>query len=155
MGGHHASSKEVEILIRSRHDPYVHASQITRGCSNCQGYPHGLDGPIGWQTFACSSTPSNGHTQSLWRRLSYPKFLRIASGARCFGQPARFLQIWGLCVLALAFGLVAFVIPLFRCLACRVCVTLLLAMGGIHGGLSGAIMHSTGLSAGACLCLWV
>jgi len=94
-----SSGGQVEIILRSQIDAYVHASMITHGCSNCYGRPYGKAGPVGVESRACG-----GQLQrSLWHRL----FEADPSQGHCFGSPPRYAQAGGLAMLALGTGILA------------------------------------------------
>jgi len=84
----------VEIVLRSRVDPYVVASHLTRGCSNCHGRPYGqsLDGE--------NATVSVDLCQSDARGLLV-QFVEIWPWheEHCFARPRRSFLVAGLALL--------------------------------------------------------
>lgn len=86
----------VEVVLRSATDAYVRASEITRGCSNCQGRPYGPGGVIGAKLWAC------GHTAAAWTSVTWQ-----LNSRHCFGPPARHTQANGLALLGLGVAALA------------------------------------------------
>lgn len=84
----------VEISLRGDFDPYVLASGVTRGCSNCRGSPFGTGGSKGSEFHACGDMPSSGSLSSL------------IAWDHCFGYPARREQTLALIFMGL--GLATF-----------------------------------------------
>eukprot|EP00927_Polykrikos_kofoidii_P005271 TRINITY_DN12096_c0_g6_i1.p1 TRINITY_DN12096_c0_g6~~TRINITY_DN12096_c0_g6_i1.p1 ORF type:complete len:650 (+),score=71.33 TRINITY_DN12096_c0_g6_i1:88-1950(+) len=99
-----SAERRVEIVVRSISDPYIHASEVTAGCSNCYGHPYGDQGPTGLEAHACHAAP---HVDtSLYLLDRYPRLQGILQAppltrwifssfpgvGRCFGQPPRRVQ---------------------------------------------------------------
>lgn len=95
----------LELVLRGRMDAYVHASEVTQGCSSCFGRPYGDQGPRG-PAAACAAQPRATDLAAPLRTLLEP----TPSAGRCFGRPRRQRQALGLALLGLAllcFGLAA------------------------------------------------
>lgn len=89
--------REIEVVLRGRMDPYVHASEVTRGCTNCFGKAYGnvvRSDPA----LSCGRDKAPGAIQ--WM-LSW---IDPTSGpGHCFGLPLRRFQAQGFFFLSLAF----------------------------------------------------
>lgn len=110
-GPNRAAEGTVEIVLRGRMDAYVHASEVTRGCSNCFGRPYGDGGKTGLEVLACGGAPhlqNGGHLGAHVWGIFRPKPIP----GRCFGRPQRHTQAVGLMSLSLGVGCLAL------CLAC-------------------------------------
>lgn len=85
----------VEIVLRSRVDPYVVASHLTRGCSNCHGRPYGksLDGENA--TVSVDLCPSHAARGLLVQFVeTWPWHEE-----HCFARPRRSFLVAGLALL--------------------------------------------------------
>lgn len=93
---------EVQILIRSRSDAYVLASEVTKGCSNCFGSALGQAKSSGLALHACGTRPGPV-SPGVWRRFFDPR----PAAKNCFGVPRRFPVAAGFGLLAAAAGLLS------------------------------------------------
>lgn len=100
---------DVEIILRSRMDVYVHASEVTRGCSNCQGYPYGSEDQVGTDALACGSLSKPAEHRMPSHILDF-----LLGKYPCFGHPVRRLRAAGLSLLALACFSFALVVAISR-----------------------------------------
>lgn len=81
----------LEVILRRRTDPYLLASEVTRGCSNCHGKPLGEAGIPGRDSFACSKVSGSSFSA------------RTALSSYCFGIPRRWSLVAGIALLGVGF----------------------------------------------------
>lgn len=84
-----AVGSEVEIVVRGRFDAYVHAGEVTRGCSNCYGKPYGMAGLRGFESHTCNKVEFDA-------MFGLYHLLKSSVDSSCFGLPRRRIQAIGL-----------------------------------------------------------
>lgn len=145
---------KLEIVLRGRMDAYVHASEVTRGCSNCFGYPLGRGGKQGIQALSCGERSRATEGRGGWAQMA-AYFEPDPIPGRCFGRPWRRKYAIGLSLLGIGCGLLALALAaaarpraatetaslVFGLLAAMLLFAAFLASVGIFGALRRAILR--------------